>query len=155
MARKRKRRQWASDALQPPKKIKMKPSEPAPVKELNHPALSLYYPCALTLRDHLLSKLPISSKKHRRKIQAIKGSLHECLESAKAVAERDDNDKVRLIKLLDHTLVCSSPRSYQITKPTTENDFKVFSQHVESVDETSFLEGNTPQHEEALKQHFA
>lgn len=147
MTRKRKRRQSASDALHSRKRIKTKTNEPAPVKELSHPTLSLYYPCILTLRDHLLSKLPISSKKRRRKIQAIRGSPSECLESAKASAEQNDNDKCHLVKLLDHTLVGPSPCSYQITKPATENDFKAFSQRVDSVDETSFLESNTPQTE--------
>ncbi|KAL9607167.1 MAG: hypothetical protein Q9167_007891 [Letrouitia subvulpina] len=148
MTRKRKRRQPASDASQPRKRIKRESNEPAPAKELNHPTLSLYYPCILTLRDHLLSKLPITSKKRRRKVQAIRDSSTACPKPAEAGAQQGDIDKGRLAKLLDNTLIYSSSScSYPVTKPATECDFKVFSQHVEPVDETSFLEGNTSQTE--------
>ncbi len=98
---------------------------------INHPVLSLYYPCVVTLRRYLLSKLPISSKARRRRLLAT-GS---CAKRSYAtnvdelIDGSDDDSHGALPCLLDTTLVCGLERSYLVQDQSRINDLATFSQH--------------------------
>ncbi|KAL8713551.1 MAG: hypothetical protein Q9220_002413 [cf. Caloplaca sp. 1 TL-2023] len=112
-----------------------------------HPTLSLYYPHILTLRAYLLSKLPKSSKTRRRRIAALKDTSHSTTNfQACLVAPSDIN--AHLAKLLDRTLICIRPHENVFKLQSRDQDFQTFSQRVEGQDESSLLEGNTPQSED-------
>ena len=70
---------------------------PAPV---DHPVLRRFYPVLCTLRRHLLSRLPATSRSRRRRLTSL-----GCQDHAGAGAEAETNADVELAKLLDSTLV--------------------------------------------------
>ncbi|KAL8924370.1 MAG: hypothetical protein Q9172_002717 [Xanthocarpia lactea] len=124
----------------------------------SHPTLSLYYPQILTLRGYILSKLPASSKSRRRKFVSIKD--HACTRSnlvntikanhegcTQSSHDGDFDEEADLAKLLDRTLVCVRPHEPRLAWQTREKEFQVFSQRNDDADESSLLEGNTPQSE--------
>ncbi len=116
--------------------------------EVTHPTLSLYYPHALTLRDYVLSKLPATSKTRRRKIIGVgKGKKTG---KSNADGETQDAAVADLVKLLDRTLVCRRHDEVKAAANTWAQDFRVFSQRNDGVDESSLLEGGTPQSEVGL-----
>lgn len=158
MAGKRKRHRPHKSDEGSRKRVCDRTNRPTPVAA-SHPTLSLYYSQILTLRDFVLSRLPASSKSRRRKVAGIKeqisapspgvasvGPRHqECPQSSEGCNE--DEDETLLAKLLDSTLVCVSPREPQLVLQSREKDFQAFSQKNDGADESSLLEGNTPQSE--------
>ncbi|KAL8950083.1 MAG: hypothetical protein Q9222_003867 [Ikaeria aurantiellina] len=121
-------------------------TEPAGQGPTTHPTLSLYYPRILTLRAYLLSKLPKSSKTRKRKITALSGNVASGCNAQEGLIPANDTN-ARLAKLLDCTLVCERPHEDVFKLHSKERDFQTFSQRFEGVDESSLLEGNTPQSE--------
>ncbi len=158
MAGKRKRRRPHKSDEGPRKRVCDRTTRPTPIAA-SHPTLSLYYPQILTLRDFVLSKLPASSKSRRRKVAGIKEQISapstgvasvglrqpECLQSREG--SNEDEEEHLLARLLDSTLVCVRPREPQLTWQSREKDFQAFSQKNDGADESSLLEGNTPQSE--------
>ncbi|KAL8798147.1 MAG: hypothetical protein Q9182_006915 [Xanthomendoza sp. 2 TL-2023] len=121
--------------------------------DLSHPTLSLYYPQVLTLRGYLLSKLPATSKTRKRKIAHTGHSDGTKKDPVKVnhgpytqSSQRSGLDAVAdLAKLLDGTLVCARPHEPSLAWQTREKEFQTFSQRHDSEDESSLLEGGTPQ----------
>lgn len=158
MAGKRKRHRPHKSDEGSRKRVCDRTNRPTPIAA-SHPTLSLYYPQILTLRDFVLSRLPASSKSRRRKVAGIKeeistpctsvasvGLRHlECPQSSEGCNE--DEEENLLAKLLDSTLVCVRPREPRLTSQSREKDFQAFSQQNDGADESSLLEGNTPQSE--------
>ncbi|CAD6591538.1 MAG: hypothetical protein ASARMPREDX12_005212 [Alectoria sarmentosa] len=79
-----------------PKRTKVEEKTITPVK---HPALGLYYRNILTLRDYLLSKLPITSKARRRKIVSIVSDTadfhHKAEETIHEQTPRPDSSRTK------------------------------------------------------------
>lgn len=147
MAGKRKRQRPHKSDRTPHKRCKTGEDAAASVG-VTHPTLSLYYPQTLTLRDYVLSKLPATSKTRKRKISALgkrvrNGKPHTS-------DETQDDAGADLVKLLDRTLVCRRHGQSTAVANTRGQDFRVFSQRNEGVDESSLLEGGTPQSEVGL-----
>lgn len=119
---------------------------------VTHPTLSLYYPQINTLRDHILNKLPTTSKTRRRKIAA----LGLCDDDRNGCPELDGSYGVDggLAKLLDRALICKRPDGLSIALEARQQDFLAFSQRNEGVDESSLLEGSTPQSEVSVYVRF-
>lgn len=124
-------------------------NKPTPIAA-SHPTLSLYYPQILTLRNYVLSRLPASSKSRRRKVASIetqvsaRSTVVDCVRPSQG---SDYDDETNLAKLLDRTLVCLTPHGSRLAWKTREKDFQAFSQKHDGADESSLLEGNTPQSE--------
>ena len=151
MTRKRKRHHADFGPL-PRKRGKGQQCDEEPcANQVNHPTLSIYYPTILTLRSFIFSRLPATSKKRRRKIQAIKKINESCARSLETSSSLgpleaiDSSDERHLSRLLDHTLVCLATATYSISRHSADGDFKAFSQRNDSVDESSILEGSTSQ----------
>lgn len=70
--------------------------------EFTHLVLSQYFPCLKTLREHLLSSLPSTSRIRRRKIAAIGDRVDEKDGAANKTLE------AALAHLLDSTIVAAS-----------------------------------------------
>ena len=115
MTRKRKRSHKQIEAIEGPRKRArldpgVGPSRVLPYEDasIKHPVLSLYYPQVLTLRNFLLSKLPLSSRSRHRKITSA--GIH-CESSANVGASEDAEhsqrleDDTALAKSLDTTFV--------------------------------------------------
>lgn len=104
MARKRKRAHAVKVVGEESRKrVKIDEDEQTSVE---HPTLCLYYTRISTLRNYLLSRLPSSSKRRRRRV---------------ATAE---------IRILDETLVCTINDQTQAPDLSRLKDFEVFSQKV-------------------------
>ncbi|KAL8903673.1 MAG: hypothetical protein Q9207_003775 [Kuettlingeria erythrocarpa] len=144
MAGKRKRHRPHKTDSGPRKRLKTGKDEAASAG-VTHPTLSLYYPHTLTLKDYVLSKLPTTSKTRRRKIIAIG--------NGKRAGKSDGNGETQdaavadVIRLLDRTLVCRRHDEVKAAADTRGQDLRVFSQRNDGVDESSLLEGGTPQSE--------
>jgi hypothetical protein len=82
---------------------------------VEHPVLCRLYPQLLTLRQYLLSQLPTSSKKRRRRISQFGLTKHVC---DSELTRRDDAE---LRHLLDSTLIGLSPKTY---KPNGHEDYR-------------------------------
>ncbi|KAL9002381.1 MAG: hypothetical protein Q9188_004680 [Gyalolechia gomerana] len=152
MTRKRKRPIPTSADIAPCKRHRKGIDEAANAC-VTHPTLSLYYPQINTLRDHILSKLPTTSKTRRRKIAAF----GLCDEDRNGCPELDGSYGVDggLAKLLDRALICKRPDGLSIALEARQQDFLAFSQRNEGVDESSLLEGSTPQSEIADDEQIA
>ena len=102
---------------------------------IEHPLLSLYYPQVLTLRNYLLSRLPLSSKSRRRKIASA--GTH-CETSADVKASEDTRNPPRieddraLAKLLDATLVGRFHTQWPNQDDSRVKGLAAFSQKVNS-----------------------
>ena len=162
MTSKRKRvRPSKSNAEEPRKKARRGGPEQLTVERTNHPTLRLYYKQISTLREHLLSQLPKSSKKRRCKIallgetasvhkdQQIKELLVDDVEVAlkDLKPDVDDDKEGYLASLLDETLVCSVG-----TKPNRDDarhakDFEAFSLQVSLTAGSSNGQGSSSQSE--------
>lgn len=108
---------------------------------IRHPVLSLYYPCVVTLRTYLLSKLPVSSKARRRRLLAI-GSCPQRRQLGHKQADLRRNhttnvddcsdgstdSNAALAGLLDTTLVCGLETSCSAQDQSRMNDLATFSQ---------------------------
>ncbi|KAI4202907.1 MAG: hypothetical protein LQ350_002278 [Teloschistes chrysophthalmus] len=115
---------------------------------VTHPTLSLYYPRILTLRDYILSKLPPSSKKRRRRVIALKGDAVTEAKTSKASSQCSQSTVVDALgRLLDRTLVCNRDDESRLDVQDREQDFRVFSQRHDGADESSLLEPGTSQSE--------
>ena len=147
MPGKRKRHRPAKDHDAPSKRIK-KDGAGATVASITHPTLSLYYPQILTLRDYALSKLPVSSKSRRRRIAAVGYYGKNGHSNQNTQTSYDPN--AALAKLLDGTLICRRPSVPGVALEIRQKDFQAFSQRHDGVDESSLLEGSTPQSEVSL-----
>lgn len=112
--------------------------------EVTHPTLSLYYPRISTLRHHILSKLPASSKKRRRRILAVKRNTATKVCTSKVQSSQGSEFTVddALGTLLDRTLVCSRDDEYKLDAQDQdrEQDFRLFSPRHDGPDESSLLE---------------
>ncbi|MCJ1384110.1 hypothetical protein MMC17_007226 [Xylographa soralifera] len=136
------------------------PSEPCSVKRCkssvvvhlpdvlrSHPVLSLYYAKIYSLREYLLSKLPVSAKSRRRKI----ASLGKKCQDTNHVVDRGiqtghvkDHD-TRWTNLLESVLVgVGVDREPDSSR---KKDFEVFSQRTHSTVASSIDEGSFLQHE--------
>jgi hypothetical protein len=96
----------ALDVAHPVKKPSLRPNETASLShvKVQHPVLSRYYTEICTLRDHLLLKLPKSSRLRRKKLNALGTDLYsKTLDAERAVVD-----------LLDSTLVCTNERTQPI-----------------------------------------
>lgn len=120
-----------------------------------HPTLSLYYPEILTLRQYVLSRLPVSSKTRRRKLvniknhssikgEGVKVNQEQCTQSSQG---SDLDVEADIAQLLDRTLICVRHHEPRLSWQVREKDFRAFSQRNDGGDESSLLEGNTPQSE--------
>ena len=115
------------------KRIKLETKTIAPIK---HPTLSLYYRNTFTLRDYLLSKLPITSKVRRRKIASVlPGTVNLDDDDEKISTLRQDRHC--LSKILNSTLVCTVHEQTPGSGPSRIKDFDTFSQHVNPTIESS------------------
>ncbi|KAL8680445.1 MAG: hypothetical protein Q9186_003343 [Xanthomendoza sp. 1 TL-2023] len=123
--------------------------------DVSHPTLSLYYPQILTLRGYVLNRLPATSKTRRRKLVNLrdldgtkkgpfKANHESCTQSSQGSGLNVEAD---LAKLLDKTLVCARPHEPFLAWQAREKEFQAFSQGNDGGDESSLLEGNTPQSE--------
>ena len=115
---------------------------------IKHPVLSLYYPCVVTLRSYLLSKLPISSKARRRRLVAARNGPEQSRPGQKSPAPNVDgltdgfNDSERsLAYLLDTTLVCGLERPCPAQDQSRVNDLATFSQQQSKATAGSSLGG--------------
>lgn len=144
MAGKRKRRRPLKAEAAPSKRVKVN-EDAAASAAVRHPTLSLYYPCVFTLREHVLSRLPASSKTRRRKVAALGRSATKSRSSVREGTEGDI--EAVLVKLLDCTLVCRRHNEPKLAFDNREKKLRAFCQRTEGVDESSLLEGNTPQSE--------
>ena len=106
MARKRKRRQSSTHPSETPSKYLKIDLVKAEQNQFKCPTLCLYYVQILTLRNHLLSKLPPTSKIRRRRI-----------------ASADD-------PIFDRTLVCIRDVRKQSSDLVRARDFEAFSQRI-------------------------
>ena len=106
MARKRKRGQSSTHPSETPSKSRRIDLAPAEKSQFKCPTLSLYYVQILTLRNHLLSKLPPTSKIRRRRI-----------------ASADD-------PVFDKTLVCIREVGKESSDLFRARDFEAFSQRI-------------------------
>lgn len=88
-----------------------------------HPTLDLYYTQKSTLRNHLLLKLPTSSKTRRRKIFSAKKDL------------------------LDRVVVCKVDLQQPNKESFWSKDFEIFSQKLSPTAGSSIGEGSTSQSE--------
>ena len=105
MARKRKRGQSSTHPFTSSKRRRID-LPPAEKSQLKCPTLCLYYVQILTLRDHLLSKVPPTSKIRRRRI-----------------ASADD-------PIFDRTLVCIRDIGKQSSDQFRSREFEAFSQRI-------------------------
>ena len=115
-----------------------------PGKQSNHPTLRLYYKQIFTLRNYLLSQLPNTSKKRRRRIASLGHGSEEKTKTtrvpstANAVIEVDDaepsedNDggEDSLGNLLDQTVVCCVDRTFSRDPVAHAKDVEAFSQQI-------------------------
>lgn len=118
---------------------------------ITHPTLSLYYPRILTLRDYILSQLPATSKTRRRKFTNLS---HETTEKSGGNGDTEDEASTMLAKLLDRTLICRQATESPMPFETREQDFRTFSQRHDAVEESSLLEGSTPQSDVGLSKPY-
>ncbi|KAL8690402.1 MAG: hypothetical protein Q9218_004144 [Villophora microphyllina] len=160
MTGKRKRHRPRKQDVTPSKRTCKNGNDITP-KTVTHPTLSVYYPRILTLRDYVLSKLPSSSKKRRRRILALKCSAvtGDSFDTALSPLETGNGSTPQaskgsrstpdgtLGKLLDRTLVCLRDDAPRFDVQARQKDFQVFSQRHEGADESSLLETGTPQSE--------
>ena len=108
------------------KRTKFETKTIAPVK---HPTLSLYYPNIFTLRDYLLSKLPVTSKVRRRKIASVLPSTAD-VDHTDGKTSTLHQDRRCLSKILDSTLVCTVHEQTPQVGTSRIKDLEAFSQHV-------------------------
>lgn len=123
----------------------------SPAATITHPTLSLYYPRILTLRHYILSQLPATSKTRRRKFTNLS---HEATETSGGNGDTEDEASTMLAKLLDRTLICRKANEHRVPFETREQGFRTFSQRNDAVDESSLLEGNTPQSDVGLPKPY-
>ena len=116
-----------------PKRTKVEEKAITPVK---HPALGLYYRNILTLRDYLLSKLPITSKARRRKIVSIVSDTADFHHKAEETSTLSRNGDC-LSKLLNNTLVCEVHEQTPRPDSPRTKELEAFSQHVNPTAESS------------------
>jgi hypothetical protein len=98
----------------------------ATLEGVEHPVLCRLYPQLLTLRQYLLSQLPTSSKKRRRRISQFGLTKHVC----DSELTRRDNTELR--HLLDSTLIGLSPKTYKPNghEDSRARDIESFSQQL-------------------------
>ncbi|KAJ5677257.1 uncharacterized protein N7477_002890 [Penicillium maclennaniae] len=82
--------------------------------QITHPVISLYYRELLTLRQYLLTQLPVSSKLRRRRIASLANSTAEPTQS--------------LADLLDSTLVGVLKQSTPRVDSERQRDYRAFTQ---------------------------
>ena len=140
MARKRKRSHKQVETTEGPRK-RMRPDAglgssgllPKDDTFIKHPLLSIYYPQVLTLRNYLLSQLPLSSKSRRRRI-ASAGTHYRA--SADVGASEDSTQRIEndgaLAKLLNATLVGQLPKQWPNRDDSRLKELVTFSQKVTS-----------------------
>ena len=108
-----------------------------------HATLCLYYKQILTLREYLLSQLPKSSKKRRRRIASVGRNLEETPTASKIPSVNSKLDEAdyaeppfhdggddSLTHLLDQTLVCSIDGSLAQNRAYKPKDLEAFSQQI-------------------------
>ncbi len=112
MSRKRKRHAagWSVTQAQAKKRQKQDEStnrgQDTMPDGIHHPVLSIYYPRLLSLRAYLLSRLPGSSKIHRRRLAGLGRFEGEGAAAAHAEAVGLSVDEaVEIARLLDTTVV--------------------------------------------------
>ena len=99
------------------------------IAPVTHPTLSLYYRNIFTLKDYLLSKLPITSKVRRRKIASIlPDTVNVDQEDGETSTLRQERHC--LSKVLNSTLVCTVDEQTPQFRPSRVKEFETFSQHV-------------------------
>ena len=81
--------------------------------DIKHPTLCIYYAQILTLRDHLLAKLPTNSKLRRRMVATSKNNI------------------------LDKTLVCQTDTPKPDLKVGRDEDFEAFTQKLNATSTSS------------------
>lgn len=122
MGKKRKRpgkavRQAPTASSQPsntsPRRFKPPKAPDARNGQITHPVISLYYRELLTLRQYLLSHLPVSSKLRRRRIASLASSSAE---------------PTSLANLLDSTLVGVLKQSTPKVDSERQRDYRAFTQ---------------------------
>ncbi|KAL8771820.1 MAG: hypothetical protein Q9194_004766 [Teloschistes cf. exilis] len=119
--------------------------------QVTHPTLSLYYPRILTLRNYILSRLPPSSKKRRRRVIALRGDAVTGANTSKASSDPNIQSGQcsrstvvdALGSFLDRTLVCKRDDESRVDVQDREQDFRVFSQRHDGADESNLLEPGT------------
>lgn len=84
--------------------------------QTTHPVISLYYREVLTLRQYLLSHLPVSSKLRRRRIASL------------AKSQTAEPSARSLANLLDSTLVGVLKESTPKVDSERQRDYRAFSQ---------------------------
>lgn len=157
MTRKRKRSHKEVEAPEAPRKrVRLdaglgsnwvSPKEDASIK---HPLLSLYYPQVLTLRNYLLSRLPLFSKSRRRRVTSA-GTHYQT--SADVAASEDPSNTHRLeddralAKLLDATLVGRPDGQSPDQDDSRVRELATFSQKVTSTIGSSAGSGTRSQSE--------
>lgn len=160
MTKKRKRPRTNSCSLGGNRKRAKKDGEGNGSIPVEHPTLCLYYSQISTLRTHLLSCLPVSSRSRRRKVASIGRHQRNAVENA---GDEDDDplngvkpplraecsnhlwpDSERcLAALLDKTLVCTAKDGPCIVNDSREKDFASFSQQANLTARSSFEEGTS------------
>ena len=152
MAGKRKRKRAVNDdSTQCHKRTKLDLSDISGKLPIKHPTLCLYYPRVLTLKDYLISKLPVSSVSRREKIASIakryQGSfevdrgiagIDGCQASDSTNLQIEDECNIRdretnLAKLLETTLVGLMQDTPLDVVTSRQKDFVSFSQQVSLV----------------------
>ena len=162
MGAKRKRSHPQSNSQEPPltKRARKGESEISVGKQLNHPTLCLYYKTVQTLRSYLLSRLPKTAKKQRRRIFSLnehsvasvtlgqEGEVPTGVVYAKATSASLSPFSIHsLASFLDSTLVCSTENGPSITSTTYQQDFEAFSQQLNRTSQSSFGHCNISQSE--------
>lgn len=126
--------------------------------EVHHPTLRLFYQRVSTLREHLLSQLPKTSKKRRRTIAAwgrnasskdfARRDLYTCERQVQVDRQKaylDDEDS--MTRLLDQTLICSLHEDFAQDSVYHAKDLEAFSQQVTLTVGSSIGEGTCTQSE--------
>lgn len=102
---------------------------------IKHPLLSLYYPQVLTLRNYLLSQLPLSSKSRRRRL-ASAGTHYRAPPNVGASEDQSNTQRIEndraLAKLLDATLVGQLHMQWPNRDDSRVKELATFSQKVTS-----------------------
>lgn len=118
-----KRRRTRLEQLTEPgnKRLRISRSQPSNEKLVKQSLLSQYYPQVLTLREYLLSRLPISSKARRKKIASVKCRVqHGRVDEAQP-------EELSLARYLDQTLV-GVPEGIEIPSDERWKQWVSFSQ---------------------------
>jgi hypothetical protein len=140
------------------KKARMEAGDGSSRQALEHPTLRLYYRQISTLRSYLISKLPLSAKSRRRKVEtagivkpqpedqgriAGGGSSGPASGAPHLPDELDRHSQTRLAALLDDTLVCTPEGSQVGRKESRDRDWMDFSQQANISVGSTLDEGTT------------